>query len=99
MAPVLIGMAAPDLDEDLAAPAAADDCAAPAPPAMTDVGVATPEVKGTSLAEEAPEKAADCEVALATGVAEVMLGFKTLRMRDSSPSARGIFGSEEHTCR
>lgn len=43
-----------------------------------DVGVATPEVKGTSVADEAPEKAAGCEVALATGVAVVMLGFRTL---------------------
>jgi len=42
------------------------------------VGVATPEVYGTSLAEEAPEKAADWEDAVGLGVAIVMLGFKTL---------------------
>lgn len=79
MAPVRIGMAAPDLEDDDAPPAVADDWAEATPPAMLDVGVATPDVYGTLLADEAPEKATDCVLAVVLGVAEVALGFKTLR--------------------
>lgn len=78
IAPVLIGIAAPFLVVD-EAPPAADDWAAPAPPARVAVGVGTPEVYGTSVAVEAPEKAADWVDAVGLGIAIVMLGFRTLR--------------------
>lgn len=78
MAPVLIGIAAPDEDED--------EDPDPAPPAgvgampTLPVGDGTPEVRGLSLALVAPAKATDWVEAVATGFAEVLLGFKTLEV-------------------
>jgi hypothetical protein len=46
--------------------------------AMVVEGVGCPEVKGTSLAEEAPGNAAD--VVLGLGAAEVSFGLRTLKI-------------------
>ena len=45
---------------------------------MVVLGTGTPEVKGTAVAEVAPEKAADAIVAVGFGVRDVALGFRTL---------------------
>ena len=51
--------------------------AGPAP--IMDVGVGIPDVRALMLALEAPAKATDWVEAAGLGVAEVLLGFKTLR--------------------
>ena len=75
-AAVLIGIAAADDSEDIM------DDVAPAgvgPAPIMDVGVGTPDVRALMLALEAPAKATDWVEAAGLGVAEVLLGFKTLR--------------------
>lgn len=80
-APVFIGMpAAPDeLLEDarvvVAEPAAA----------ILDVGAVTPEVKGTSVPELAPENAGVAEVCAGFAVAIVLLGFRTASITWTTP--------------
>jgi hypothetical protein len=49
-----------------------------AEPEIAEVGVDTPEVEGTLLAEEALLKAGDPAVADAGGLAPVLLGLRTL---------------------
>ena len=49
----------------------------PAP--IMDVGVGIPDVRALMLALEAPAKATDWVETAGLGVAEVLLGFKTLR--------------------
>lgn len=72
-APVFTAAAPPfDLLEDAA-------CVVADPAAATlVVGVAIPEVKGTSLTELAPEKAGTAVVAVVFAEAMVLLGFNTL---------------------
>ena len=75
-----MGMAAPEL-EVIAADADAVPpvlLAPPAPPPIGEVGVGTPEVKGTSVALLAPLNATLWVEAMGWGVAMVILGFRTL---------------------
>lgn len=48
--------------------------------ATLDVGAVIPDVKGTSLAELAPEKAGVAVGSAGLAVATVLLGFKTLEL-------------------
>jgi len=65
---------------------------ATAPPPMVDVGVETPELRPTLDADEAPEKAAEPDVADAEGIAMVMLGLRTLSMTWMTPLATRTSG-------
>ena len=82
IAPVLIGIAAPDEDDEVPDPDTDPD---PDPEAGVGaiptviIGVGTPDVRGLSVALEAPAKATDWVEAVATGIAEVLLGFRTLQ--------------------
>ena len=68
-----------DFGADDADAALAEEAPAAAPPPRVDVGVGIPDVKGTlDDTAVAPEKATDWEVAVASGVAEVALGLRTL---------------------
>ena len=80
MAPVCIGIAAAFLELEVPLPpaAAALDVAPPAPPPSVEVGVGIPLVKGTEDTLEAPENSGICVEAVATGVADVAFGFRTL---------------------
>ena len=79
MAPVCIGARA-DLELDVPLPpaAAALDVAWAAPPPIIVVGVGMPLVKGTEDTLEAPENSGICVEAVATGIADVAFGFRTL---------------------
>ena len=72
-APALAVDEAPLVALELPAPVAADGTA------IVLVGVGTPEVKGTAVADVAPAKAAD----VADGAADVALGLRTLSSRIS----------------
>ena len=82
IAPVLIGIAAPDEDDEAPDPDTDPDPEAGVG-AIPNVisGVGTPDVRGFSVALEAPAKAMDWVDAVATGIAEVSLGFRTLKAR------------------
>ena len=85
IAPVLMGAHALALLKlDFGAEAAlAEEAPAAAPPPRVDVGVGIPDVKGTlDETAVAPEKATDWEVAVASGVADVALGLRTLERRE-----------------
>ena len=73
IAPVRMGIAAPEVLDEAAA---AVEVATMAPPPSVVVGVGTPEVKGTEAAEVAPAKAT--AVVEALGVRVVALGLRTL---------------------
>ena len=80
IAPVLIGIAAPDEDDEVPDPDTDPDPEAGVGAIPTVIiGVGTPDVSGLSVALEAPAKATDWVEAVATGIAEVLLGFKTLQ--------------------
>ena len=73
--------AAADEDEDIM------DDVAPAgvgPAPIMDVGVGIPDVRALMLALEAPAKATDWVEAAGLGAAEVLLGFRTLRLSQQS---------------
>lgn len=87
-APVFIGIATPDEDDEDDEDPDPDSDPDPDPdpeagvgaiPTVT-IGVGTPDVRGLSVALEAPAKATDWVEAVATGIAEVLLGFRTLRV-------------------
>jgi len=68
-----------------------DEVAEAAPPPIDEVAVAIPEVNGTFVTLDAPEKAG--APVLAVGEAEdVVLGFKTLSMTCTTPPAIKTLG-------
>lgn len=86
--------AADDDDEDIM------DDVAPAgvgPAPIMDVGVGIPDVRALMLALEAPAKATDWVEAAGLGVAEVLLGFRTLRPKSAKRVANNE-KQERRTC-
>ena len=96
IAPVRIGAKAPAVEAAVAL-ALPDDPAVPEPEGEPAVGVAVapdvmPDVNGTSVADEAPEKAAVWVEAVGTGVAAVALGLRTWSITWTTPLATRTSG-------
>lgn len=72
----------------VAAPLPEGDAAAPVVAVLAagteDEGVATPEVNGTEVTEEAPLKAGAAVDAVASGAMEVLFGLRTLHQMSVS---------------
>ena len=77
-AAVFIGIAAAFDDDEAIVDGDAPAGVGPAP--IMDDGVGIPDVRALMLALEAPAKATDWVEAAGLGAAEVLLGFKTLRL-------------------
>ena len=95
IAPVFIGIAAPELEEAeaLAADVAALFAAPPPAVLMLDVGVGTPEVNGALLAELAPAKAGAWVVWLGLAVAVLFAGLRTPSITWITPLEVRTFGT------